>query len=101
MDLLNCTTTLKLLNHAEQVTEYLAALQYSHVFSDLIVHCSNGKVKTHCAILSCMSPFLEKLLLDHQITDEPVNLFLPDVAMDDIKGLLSLLYTGISNVCQR
>ena len=92
-------TTLKLLDHGDQVAEYFASLQYSHKFSDIIVHCSNGKIKSHCAILSYMSPFMEKLLFDHM--DQDPVLLLPDVTIDDFKGLLTLLYTGSSNVYKR
>ena len=89
---------LKLINHAEEVTEYLTNLQWNHKFSDITVHCSNGKkIKSHCAILSCMSSFLKKLLSS---LEEPV-LLLPDVRLHHFKGLLCLLYTGVSNVFKR
>lgn len=81
--------------------QYISDLPWSHEFSDLIIHCSDGKIKAHCAIICCMSPILRRILMQNIIENEESYLHLPDIPMNDVKSLLSLLYTGNANVYQK
>lgn len=78
----------------DDLVDYVSRLQWSDTFSDIVIHCQDGQIKSHCVVLCRMSPFLQRLLSG---IDEP-QLHLPDVPLDDMKILLSLLYTGVANV---
>lgn len=91
------TYKLNLPNHAEEMLDYIANLQWNGKFSDLTIHCSNGKLKSHCAILSAMSPFLQNVL---KSVPDP-ELFLPQVPLEDVKSLLCLLYSGSANMYKK
>ena len=81
--------------HENLLCAYIASLQWSSKHSDLTIQCSDGQMITsHCSILSSTSPFLKTVLLE---SDEP-HLILPDVCLDDMKALLSLLHSGTVNV---
>jgi hypothetical protein len=85
---------LTLANHAGEVLDYVSGLQWSESFSDVTIKCLDGSVRSHCAIISSMSPFLHRLLA-HE--DDPV-IHLPDVPIEEVKCLLSLLYSGSVNL---
>ena len=78
--------------------QYISDLQWTQSFSDLTIQCADGKIKTHCIILGCLSPFLKKLFIENSSNGEEAYLCLPDITVEDMKSLLSLLYTGTANV---
>ena len=78
--------------HENLLSAYIASLKWSSKHSDLTIQCSDGQITSHCSILSSTSPFLRTVLLE---SDEPY-LLLPDVYLDDMKTLLSLLHSGIA-----
>lgn len=80
-------------------------------FVDVNIQCEDGIVAAHAIILSCVSPFLKRLLqtetatgpafatessLQHRsaIHTESVILVLPEVKTTLVQALLELLYTG-------
>ena len=84
-------------SHAEEITEYVSSLVYNSKLSDLTIHCFNGKVKCHKVILGGMSPFLRYLFSQ----EDDVDLFMHEVSIENMKGLLSLLYTGNANLYKK
>jgi len=77
-----------------ELTAYISSIQWSHLHSDLTIQCFNGKINSHCSILSTTTPFLKEILLE---MDEPF-LVLPDVSLQTMKTLLTLLHNGTVNV---
>ena len=87
--------------HGYEFTDYISGLIFSSRFSDVIIHCKNNqRVKCHRVILAGVSPFLKEILNNKQ-EDDIVEIILPDIPVEDVKGLLSLLYTGKSNIYER
>ena len=83
-------------SHAEDLTDFITGLVFNSKLSDLTIHCYNGKVKCHKVIFA-MSPFLKELLSQ----EDDSNLFMHEIPIRDMKGLLSLLYTGSANIYEK
>ena len=80
-------------NHFQDIADFVAGMVFSSKLSDVTIYCENGKVKSHKLVLG-MSSFLKELFLE----EDQVDVLLPDVPVEDVKGLLSLIYTGCANI---
>ena len=86
--------------HTNEFTDYISGLVFSSRFSDVIIHCKNNqRVKCHRVILAGVSPFLKEILSTQE--EDVVEIILPEIPIEDVKGLLSLLYTGKANIYEK
>ena len=64
-------------------------------FSDVILISKEGdQLPAHRAILSSVSGFLRQIFLQENLTDDPLQLHLPEVSTRDLYALLQLAYCG-------
>ena len=80
-------------NHFQDIANFVSGMVFSSKLSDVTIYCQNGKVKSHKLVLG-MSSFLKEIFLE----EDQVDVILPEVPVEDVKGLLSLIYTGCANI---
>ena len=62
-------------------------------FADMTIECSDGVVFIHRSVLAAASPLLRPLLKEYNAVESNC-IFMPDVTMDVMKQVISLIYTG-------
>lgn len=72
------------------LTKYLEA----GLFSDVVLQCDDGEVKSHKMVLAAISPFLSRVLLEAPFSEDDAVLVLPGVQAADVKTFLKNVFQG-------
>ena len=101
---------LNLPEHSAIIAERLGQVHQRSGSSDIRLLLSDGELVADSLVLAGVSPFLKQLLQEavegspgepDWVRDEFPVLFIPDISRQQMKVLLSLLYTGSTKLCQK
>jgi len=92
--------SLEYTNHSSHLSSNLTSLLKKHMHCDVVLACKDGpKLPAHKIILSACSTYFRDLLADTEIHQETI-IVLKDINREDMKAVLSFLYSGVVEVAK-
>jgi len=92
--------SLQYTNHSSHLSSNLTSLLKKHMHCDVVLACKDGpKLSAHKIILSACSTYFRDLLADTEIHQETI-IVLKDINREDMKAVLSFLYSGVVEVAK-
>ncbi|KAJ8923432.1 hypothetical protein NQ315_001991 [Exocentrus adspersus] len=82
--------------HLENVGSMFKTLYNDELLTDCTLHCKDGFLRAHKAILAASSPYFRKVFLSHK--DERAIIFMHGISFHQLKDLLELIYKGAIDV---
>ncbi|XP_041347438.1 zinc finger and BTB domain-containing protein 41-like isoform X2 [Gigantopelta aegis] len=78
---------------SDHILDLLYDMQQTEKFCDLRLDAKNGMLRTHSLVLLANSTFFQKWIL-HQGRQSELSYDIPDLTLDELKGVVQFLYTG-------